>query len=107
MVCCAAADFKAHGSLQEESAAKGAGGGGGGAGQQMVTLRQMARATLGRSGGAAVSVVYLALSFSLLTAYIAKAHPSHPSLHLRHTSMSSDEHSRASTKCHPHAFGAR
>ena len=40
----------------------------------MVTLRQMARATLGRGGGAAVSAVYLALSFSLLTAYIAKAH---------------------------------
>ena len=42
------------------------------AGRQMVTLRQMAGATLGRAGGAAASATYLLLSFSLLTAYIAK-----------------------------------
>lgn len=40
--------------------------------QQMVTLRQMAEATLGRAGGATASAVYLLLSFSLLIAYIAK-----------------------------------
>lgn len=82
------------GPLQERSAG---GVGGSSTGQQMVTLRQMARATLGRGGGAAVSIVYLALSFSLLTAYIAKAHPSHPSFHRRHTSMRSDKRSRTST----------
>ena len=38
----------------------------------MVTLRQMAEATLGRPGGIAASAIYLLLSFSLLTAYIAK-----------------------------------
>lgn len=43
--------------------------------QQMVTLRQMADATLGRVGGTATSAIYLLLSFSLLTAYIAKVRP--------------------------------
>jgi len=43
--------------------------------QQMVTLRQMAEATLGRPGGVAASAIYLLLAFSLLTAYIAKVPP--------------------------------
>lgn len=44
-----------------------------GTAHQIVTLRQMADATLGRPGSLAVSFVYLPLSFSLLTAYIVKA----------------------------------
>jgi hypothetical protein len=43
-----------------------------GTAHQIVTLRQMADATLGRPGSLAVSFVYLPLSFSLLTAYIVK-----------------------------------
>lgn len=39
----------------------------------IVTLRDMAAATLGPRGGAFVSTAYLALSYALLVAYIAKA----------------------------------
>lgn len=59
-------------------------GGGGGDGLQgassssaseedIVTLRDMAAATLGPRGGAFVSTAYLSLSYALLVAYIAKA----------------------------------
>ncbi|KAK9804780.1 hypothetical protein WJX72_004945 [[Myrmecia] bisecta] len=39
---------------------------------EVVTLRQMAESTLGPLGASAMSLVYLGLSYSLLTAYISK-----------------------------------
>jgi len=65
----------------------GAGGGGGGGGSDeidfevedsseedaIVTLREMAKETLGERGGHFVSAAYLALSYSLMVAYISKA----------------------------------
>jgi amino acid permease len=45
---------------------------GDGAGDGIVTLRQMAAATLGPWGASAVSVVYLFIAFSLLVAYDSK-----------------------------------
>jgi tyrosine-specific transport protein len=41
--------------------------------EDIVTLRDMAAATLGPRGGAFVSTAYLSLSYALLVAYIAKA----------------------------------
>jgi tyrosine-specific transport protein len=73
----------------QDEAAEGDGGSGSGSGSgsssgadstaaaafdgNIVTLRQMAAATLGAPGGALVPAVYLALSYALLVAYLAKA----------------------------------
>lgn len=47
------------------------------AAHSVVTLRQMASATLGTAGSVAVSAVYLLLSYSLITAYVAKVRKKH------------------------------